>query len=297
MKNESLGIPGNGFDYINIAPKENANEELQSRIDEFIGISEFLRDIVFERGVPEFEGKNKILRFINYGDTQMVYVLSVNGRNYTLLLGQPTCEFGIVKREHDNLRRLAKSNSENIVAPIHYLQSQDGTRELYVTPYLHQARCIACDEDDGWGVYVPEPDYHFRSFSNEERKVINSSMIALLVKMYDQKNKQGISSCKIGGGDFMLEKGYEDEPLTHENILKRMKLIAARDMVSMNFEDYIKTLRNEFSKRTYYRIENDRDKSILVNHKCRVPMTEEEIAEGIQLGIKLREKDVKSLDE
>ena len=66
MKNESLGIPGNGFDYINIAPKENANEELQSRIDEFIGISEFLRDIVFERGVPEFEGKNKILRFINY---------------------------------------------------------------------------------------------------------------------------------------------------------------------------------------------------------------------------------------
>ena len=65
----------------------------------------------------------------------------------------------------------------------------------------------------------------------------------------------------------------------------------------MNFEDYIKTLRNEFSKRTYYRIENDRDKSILVNHKCRVPMTEEEIAEGIELGIKLREKDVKSLDE
>lgn len=297
MKNESLGIPGNGFDYINVVPQENAVDELKNRIDEFIGISDFLRDIVFERGVPEFEGKTKRVTFINYGDTQLVYVLGVNDRKYTLLLGQPTSEFGIVKRENDNLKRLWKNNRENVVAPIHYFESQDGKRELYVTPYIHQARCIACDDDDGWGVYVPEPDYHFRSFSEEERKVINSSMIALLVKMYDQKNKQGIGSCKIGGGDFILEKGFEDVPLTQENILKRMKLIAARDMVSIGFDDYIQSIRNEFSKRTYYSSEKDRDKSILINHKCRVPMTPEEIDEGIEVGMQLRKKDERNFDE
>ncbi len=291
MKNESLGIPGNGFDYIKVMPKENIVEELQDRINEFIEITEFLKDVVFEKGVPEFEGKNKILRFINYGDTQLVYVLEVNDRSYTLLLGQPATEFGIVKREHDNLKRLAKNSPENVVAPIHYFQSKDGIRELYVTPYLHQARCIASDDTDGWGVYVPEPEYHFSSFSEEERKVINSSMIALLVKMYDQKNKQGIAACKIGGGDFILEKGYEDDTLTHENILKRMKLIAARDMVSMSLEEYIETLRSEFSKRTYYRNEAQRDKLVLVNHKSRIPMSQEEIEKGIEIGLKLREKD------
>lgn len=291
MQNESLGIPGNGFEYIKLDPSKGGVNALETRINEFMGISEFLKEVVFEKGVPEFQGKNKRLRFINYGDTQLVYVLEVNDRSYTILLGQPASEFGIVKREHDNLRRIAKNNSKNVVSPIHYFQSKDGKRELYVTPYLHQARCIASDDEDGWGIYVPEPEYHFRSFSEEEKTVVNSSMIALLVKMYDQKNKQGIASCKIGGGDFILEKGYEDDALTHENILKKMKLIAARDMVSMSLEDYIETLKQEFSKRTYYRTEADRDKSILVNHKSRIPMTDEEIKKGIELGLKLREKD------
>lgn len=291
MKNESLGIPGNGFEYIKISNNKNGVNALETRINDFMEITDFLKDVIFEKGVPEFQGKNKRLRFINYGDTQLVYVLEVNDRSYTLLLGQPASEFGIVKREHDNLRKLAKSSPENVVAPMHYFQSKDGKRELYVTPYLHQARCIASDDTDGWGVYVPEPEYHFSSFSEKERNVINSSMIALLVKMYDQKNKQGIAACKIGGGDFILEKGYEDEPLTHENILKRMKLIAARDMVSMSLEEYLDTLRNEFSKRTYYKTDAQRDKSILVNHKSRVPMSQEEIEKGIEIGLKLRQKD------
>lgn len=291
MKNESLGIPGNGFEYIKMPSNELGVKGIEARINEFMGITDFLKEVVFEKGVPEFQGKNKTLRFINYGDTQLVYVLEVNDRSYTILLGQPASELGIVKRENDNLKRLAKTSSKNVVAPIHYFQSKDGKRELYVTPYIHQARCIASDDYDGWGVYVPEPDYHFRSFSEDERKVINSSMIALLVKMYDQKAKQGIASCKIGGGDFILEKGFEEDTLTHENILKKMKLIAARDMVSMSLEDYIDTLRSEFSKRTYYKTEDQRDKSILVNHKSRVPMTHEEIEKGIEIGLKLREND------
>lgn len=288
MKNESLGIPGNGFEYIKLDPNKDNIEE---RINEYMGITEFLKEIVIKKGVPEFQGKDKRLRFINYGDTQLVYVLEVDSRSYTILLGQPAAKVGTVKREHDNLIRLSKNNPENVVSPIHYFQSNDGKRELYITPYKYQARCIASDDVDGWGVYVPEPDYHFSSFSDKERSIINSSMIALLVRMYDAKNKQGIAACKIGGGDFILEKGYETESLTYENILKRMKLIAAREMTSMSLEDYIETLKNEFSKRTYYRNEKDRDKSVIVNYKARVPMSEDEINKGIELGLKLREKD------
>lgn len=50
-------------------------------------------------------------------------------------------------------------------------------------------------------------------------------MIAMLIKFFDDKNNLGIGSCRLGGGDFVLEKGYEDEQITYENILKRMKLI------------------------------------------------------------------------
>ena len=61
-------------------------------------------------------------------------------------------------------------------------------------------------------------------------------MVALLVKMYDEKTKSGLSECRLDGGDFMLEKGFEDENLSFDNILKRMKLIAARNLVQMNLD-------------------------------------------------------------
>ena len=40
--------------------------------------------------------------------------------------------------------------------------------------------------------------------------------------------KEGICSCKLGGGDFMLQKGWEDETLIIENTLNNLYLIAAR---------------------------------------------------------------------
>ena len=56
-----------------------------------------------------------------------------------------------------------------------------------------------------------------------------------------------------------------------------MKLIAAR-----------KLIRKELSKRTYYRTLEERDNSILVNIKNRVPMSNDAIEEGIKLGLSLR---------
>lgn len=115
-------------------------------------------------------------------------------------------------------------------------------------------------------------------------------MIAMLIKFFDDKNNLGIGSCRLGGGDFVLEKGYEDEQITYENILKRMKLIAARELIHISFEEYVRRLKDEFSKRTYYRIEEERDKSVLINYKSRAPMTLEEIERGIEMGYELRER-------
>ena len=288
-KYEKLGIPSSGYEYMRVLASQEGWKE---RIDEFLGIRDFLMEVANSKQILEFQGKNKRLQFINYGDTQLVYVLTVGGRKYTLLVGQPSTEFGVVKKEYENLKILGKSNRENIVVPIHYCGDRNNHKELYVTPYLYQARCIGV-EDREWGIWVPEPEYHFQEFSQEDRRVINSSMIAILVKYFDDKNNLGIGACRLGGGDFILEKGFEDEKMTYENILKRMKLIAARELLPMTLEEYVNKIKEEFSKRTYYRSEEERDKSVLINQKGRTPMSLEEIHNGIELGYELRERQKK----
>jgi hypothetical protein len=188
------------------------------------------------------------------------------------------------------LQALAKQNPKDIVRPMYYFSDSKIQREMYVAPYLMQARCIASREKEGWGVYVPEPTYRFKAFSEEERKIVNSSMIAKLVKLFDEKRNLGIAACKIGGGDFILEKEWDNEELTYENTLDRMKLIAARKLMPVKLDEYINHIRSEFTKNTYYSSENDRDNTIRINWKSRKPMTEEEIETGIALGLKLRER-------
>ena len=70
------------------------------------------------------------LQFINYGRTELVYVLTEKktGKRTTLLAKQPVVEFGSVKAECDNLRALAQRDFM-VVAPTHYY-SKDG-QELY----------------------------------------------------------------------------------------------------------------------------------------------------------------------
>lgn len=71
-----------------------------------------------------------------------------------------------------------------------------------------------------------------------------------------------------------------------------MKLIAARELINVSFSQYIELIKKEFLLRTYYENINDRDKSILINHKSRLPMQKEEIEKGIQLGLKLRKSNI-----
>lgn len=285
--NEKLGIPSSGIEYMRVPQNKEGCKE---RINEFFEIKDFLLQVVNSNELQEFQGKNKKIQFINYGDTQLVYVLTVGERKYTLLVGQPAVEFGTVKREYENLRTLGRNNNENIVVPIHYFKDKKSERELYVTPYLYQARCIGV-EDKNWGIWVPEPEYHFQEFSPENKGVINSSMIAILIKYFDDKRNLGIGNCRLSGGDFILEKGFEDEKITYENIMKKMKLIAARELLPMTLEEYINRIKEEFFRITYYKNEEEKDKTILINQKGRASMTIEEINAGIELGCELRKRE------
>jgi len=283
MKQNNLGIPSNGFEYQKLSYNQNP-------IEEYIKTNEFLRKVFLQdlkNIAPHLYDGEISLQFINYGDTQLVYVFETSNQLYTVLVGQPSVEKGVVKQEYDNLLKLHSKNKELVIKPEYYFSDQE--RELYITPYLLQARCIA-SQNGGWGIYIPEPYYHFEYFTKEEQFYVNSSIIANLVKLYDEEEEKGVAACKIGGGDFILERKWSQEPKSLDNTLSKMKLIAAREMISTSLDNYLDLIRKEFSLRTYYRTQEERDLSILINHKARIPMQEEEIENGIQLGLRLRYK-------
>lgn len=76
-------IPGNGFQYQNLGSGQDVTEE-------FFKTHNLLRKIFLERIVeeaPELVDPNIRLEFINYGDTQQVYVLTANGKQWSILGG------------------------------------------------------------------------------------------------------------------------------------------------------------------------------------------------------------------
>ena len=272
---DSLGIPNYGPWYFNVLPGQNEIEEMGK-------IHSFLYKVL-SRPMKEFEGEKR-LEFINYGSTQLVYVLTVNGKKrYTILISHPSTKEDASKLEFDHLSKLSREH-KNVVCPFYYFKdSTDPKRELYIAPYEYQARCIGVDETK-LGMWVPEPVYHFVEFSDSAREIINSSMIALLISFYDENSKQGIAQCRFDGGDFMITKGFNDTFLSYDVVLERMKLIAAREFVTMELEDYIQLLRSELK-------EEKKDSYILLGQKLKAEIKEEEMEKGIQLGFQLREQE------
>ena len=270
---DSLGIPNYGLWYFEVLPE-------QDLVEEFIETYSFIKTAISSIKIPEFQGK-KTIQFINYGETQLVYVCTVNNnRQYTLLVNQPRTRFGTGKMEYDNLLQL-HNNNQGVIKPLCYFG--DKKRELYVTPYYYQARCIGIDEDE-WGMWIPEPEYYFKDFTDGERQIINSSMVAMLIELYDDKRKLGLSECRLDGGDFMLEKGFENQELTNENILRRMKLIAARKLISIEFNEYIERIRKELSGK------EENNSYMIIGKTLKNPMYIEEIERGIQLGLENKKK-------
>lgn len=283
-KEDSLGIPNYGIHYLKMPLERNS---LKATLAEFEGIHNFINQVASSDTVPEFQGKQKRLQFINYGSTQLVYVLTIDeNRQYTFLVNQPATQFGTGKREFENLRILSKNNRDNVITPLYYFTDKNSmNRELYVTPYYYQSRCVGV-EDKEWGIWIPEPEYLFYDFKAQDRKVINASMVALLVKLYDDKEKKGLSEIRLDGGDFMLEKGFEDMDINFENILKKMKLIAARKLEPIEFDEYIARIRQELSGEV---MGNQEMK--IIGKNLRRPLEPDEIEVGIKLGLILREKE------
>lgn len=250
--NEALGIEDDAKGFI-------ITKEGQDKVKEYEGILEFLYEASESKSIPEFQNPNKKLQFINYGGTELVYVLTVGNKKYTMLVNQPIVEFGTVKKEFDNLQKLSQTHPDNVVKPMYYLTNQDKTRELYVTPYSYQARDIL-QMMGAWGMYIPEPNYYFCNTGFQISHTINSCIIATLIRMFDSQNNLGLASCRIAGGDFMLEKeqgdfdqewGVDESKLTREKIMNKLKLTAAREFISVTLEEYIELIRKEFSTQPY----------------------------------------------
>ena len=101
--------------------------------------------------------------------------------------------------------------------------------------------------------------------------------------MYDFEKKEGISKCKLGGGDFMLPKNWELEIPKIESTLNQLYLIAARKKVKCSFEDYLELIREEFSRVTIIEDETN----LVINIRGRVPIDKNTIEKGINLGKQL----------
>ena len=277
MSYESLGIPNYGPWYIESKDKNNV-------IEEMFQINDFIKNAINKKDIEIFKG-NKKIEFINYGRTQLVFVLHVDDRLYTLLVNQPDTKYGVGKKEFLNLLKLNEENPDNVIKPLYYFCNEQ--QELYVTPYIYQARCIGVNTNS-WGIWIPEPEYHFENFTKELSNIC-TIMVALLIKYYDEQTHEGLSKIRLDGGDFMLDKDIDTKEYTVENILKHIKLIAARDKVSMSLDEYIKTLKDELTNHI------DENNLKILGKKLRCPVDIIDIEKGIKLGLNLRKTNDKIL--
>ena len=83
----------------------------------------------------------------------------------------------------------------------------------------------------------------------------------------------------------MLLKGFENDEINEENIIKRLKMISARKLITIELNDYIEKMKIELKNGI-----KDGEEKIIIGKNLRCPFSEEEIEEGIKLGLKLREK-------
>ena len=270
MKNKGIGYINDLYIEVN---------QIQSPNDEYKQILKFLKmykELYALKNNLNIEDLN--IQFINYGKTELVFVMTdKDENNVTLLVKQPAVEFGQVKKEADNLVALQKIDA-NVIAPIDYFAY--GDYELYVTPYINQARCVASYRS--WGMYVPEPVYRFESFTKEQEDVVCICMIAKLISYYDFENNEGICSCKLGGGDFMLPKNWETKEPLIETTLDNLYFIAARNKIKCTFHEYLDLIKKEFSIRTI-----DKNQSFIINDRARVPITGKNIEKGIIVAKKI----------
>ncbi len=233
------------------------------------------------------------LDFINWGNIQLVYHVKLMGENrqkeVTALINQPHIPPHLIQQEYDNLQHLSQLQFQFVVKPYCFFQlNPPKEHAIYLTGYIENARCVFGGRGYPWGMFDPQPKYHFEAFSQNISSVIKSTMIALLVMYYDQEKQQGIAQTQLSGDDFILTQDFS--PSDPSTILPNMKLIAARGFVKEPLENYIQRLQREFVIGTHYTDTDVITGTFKVNYKSGLPMTQNEINQGIQLGLTLRQK-------
>jgi hypothetical protein len=229
------------------------------------------------------------LNFINYGNTELVYKATLGEDNHVaVLINQPHTPLGVVKAEFENLESLAKMDNRFIVKPKKYFSVEKFGHEFYVTDYIPGALCIAHNNvsNTSHGIFNPYPYYHFENFSKEQSKIINSSIIALLVNYYDEENQRGIAQTQISGNDFIYLRNNKRKDIY--KVPNDIKLIAAREFIHVSFKDYCNMLIDEFCVGTTRDHADVVSGKIKINHKSVLPMVGEEILMGVALGLGLR---------
>ena len=229
------------------------------------------------------------LSFMNYGNTELVYLATIGTeggekQKFVLLVNQPHTPLGVVKQEGENLQRLAELDPQFIVRPLAHFAFPKKGHELYATPYIENALCLAVQHAQG--VYDPLPKYHFEAFPEESELdgAVNSSMIALLVNYYDSERKRGLAGTQVSGNDFMLTRDFKKEDAS--TVLPNMRLIAARGFVEVSLGEYAEMLKREFVVGTTRSVTDL--KHLKINHKSGLPMKLEDITRGIKRGLALR---------
>ncbi|MDD4027249.1 MAG: hypothetical protein PHO75_03625 [Candidatus Shapirobacteria bacterium] len=284
-----IGIPDDGSHFI----KTNSDRDLLNTQND-------IRDVL--NAAFDIEDKNSIINnlperfkispdvnvqidFMNYGNTQLVYLATLLGCNYekklAVLINQPITPLGVVKEEFENLKKLSQLDPKFIIKP--YTFFSDGKHELYVSPYIEKAKCIYGGYQK-WGIFDPDPFYHFEPFTKEISDQISTNMIALLVHYYDKKNNLGIAKTQISGDDFILTKDWDNNGI----VLNSMRIIAARKMIHVSLKEYLDIIRSEFSQATHYNDEIIRRGEIKVNCKSSTAIPEKIIERGISLGLSLK---------
>ncbi len=224
------------------------------------------------------------LSFINYGNTELVYLLTVNKEKYTILINQPHIDKAIIKNQFQNLCRLHTNDSRFIVNAHSFFE--EDRYAMYLTEYINNALCVGNEKPNMLGVWNPLPYYHFEEFNKATSDLVNISRIAHLVNLYDDVNQMGISKTQISGNDFMLTQ--DTDFLDLQSIIENTRIIGARESISISFEHYIKLIKEEFqvgTSRTDFDVLSGR---IKINHHSKMSISKELINEGIEQGYLLR---------
>ncbi len=258
--------------------------------DEYVNLKLFLQE--YKNHYAKQNGvSNKAvnIRFINWGMEAQFFVLSCKKELLTLLVGQPRIKFGTIKHQAKLLSHFNKIDSL-VVAPVEYFASNSNVykKELMVTPYVYQARCIST-VDQNLGVYVPEPKYHFSTFSTQAQSVVKSCMIAKLISCYDVKNNVGLGDVQVFSGDFILDKSYK-QTNNYTQTLNKLSLIACRKTVKCRLEEYINLIKSEFVVNSRQGTSLLGNKKFKINTNLDSPLSLAEVEKGIKLGLAIRKE-------